>query len=752
MKPYNLKKNKLIIGTVNNPFLYKFIQKKNPTNNIIYRNVINNKNRIYKYYIPTQLEQKKFYDLNDDNNNNKCFNTQNIKVNRILNKNTFEEINLIKMKMGFDLLTKKINMINDTVEMINDSIKNNRHSKQLRKNDSVEPYYFRDRILINRNNKALNNNYMQKEKILNNNNSKVNISSKSYNYFSPDSKRHKSMIKNNFHTHTNYKSKNKINDYFITDNDDDEICGNYYLTDFSSLEPKNMKIIDDKTLKKKKYNSYHNLHRINNYNNITTEYYKYSNSINNIHNVQKSSHNYYGLIKNSIENNSPDLNYYKVSHKNKPHLINQKLTNYFNKDKCNLNDNNINNNNNNNMNKKKGKKNKEIYYGSFDEYFLDNQSSKGKDSNNNNNNNNNNDRINIICKNEGNKNNYNIYNIINKDKIIQNNYYNTDTNNTNTQINYNLKVENRDRCSFYGSHKKNKKDNIDEESDSIQIKESKKKYKESNLQRCSTSDLFLPHKKIIKNENKISNEKLKKYIKSKDDFYYDLFAEKIFEVKKNNNSHDEIFKFSTIKNNFLNKFENKNNIKVNKLKKKSNIKKVRFFENDNHFIQFNQEEKASKFTVFNYLGNKIYFKHCNIDKYYERIKSKNENIKSILINKDVNISDNSEWNNLFEMINKIKSKQIDKDNLKDSKKNKKSGFNIKNIESFRKKNEKNIKNNEINNIKNNKSKQINKKNNNIKVSKENKNKSLYNNVKNKVVNTLNKKGNFIDNKFKNKVK
>jgi len=262
----------------------------------------------------------------------------------------------------------------------------------------------------------------------------------------------------------------------------------------------------------------------------------------------------------------------------------------------------------------------------------------------------------------------------------------------------------------------------------------------------------LPHKKIIKNENKISNEKLKKYIKSKDDFYYDLFAEKIFEVKKNNNSHDEIFKFSTIKNNFLNKFENKNNIKVNKLKKKSNIKKVRFFENDNHFIQFNQEEKASKFTVFNYLGNKIYFKHCNIDKYYERIKSKNENIKSILINKDVNISDNSEWNNLFEMINKIKSKQIDKDNLKDSKKNKKSGFNIKNIESFRKKNEKNIKNNEINNIKNNKSKQINKKNNNIKVSKENKNKSLYNNVKNKVVNTLNKKSNFIDNKFKNKVK
>ena len=746
MRPYNLKKNKLIIGTVNNPFIYKFTQKKDSTSNIIYRNVINNKNRIYKYYIPTQIEQKKFYDINDDNNNNKRFNTQNIKVNRILNKNTLEEINLIKMKMGFDLLTKKINMINDTVEIFNDSNKNHRHRKKLRKNDSVEPFYFRDRILNKRNNKTLNNNYIHKEKILNsNNNSKVNISSKSYNYFSPNSKSHKSMIKNYFHTHTNYKSKNKISDYFITDNDDD-ICENYYLTDFSSLEPKNMKINDDKTLKKYKYNSYLNLHKINNYNNFNTEYYKYSNSINNIHHPQKNNHNYYGLIKNSIERNSPDINYYKVTHKNKSHLFNQKLTNYFRKDKYNINDNNI--------NKKQEKKNKEIYFGSFDEYFLDNQSSKGKDSNNFNNNNNNdndNDRINIIYKNEANKNNYNIYNIINKDKIIQNNYYNTDNN---EQINSNLKVENRERCSFYGSYKKNKKDNLDEEGDSIEIKESKKKYKESNLQRCSTTDLFLPQKKIIKNENKISNEKLKKYneIKSKDDFYYDLLFEKIFEVKKNNNSYDELFKFSTIKNNFLNKFENRNNIRVNKLKKKRNIKKVRFFENDNHFIQFNQEEKASKFTVYNYLGNKIYFKHCNIDKYYERIKSKNENIKSILVNKEVNNSDNSEWNNLFEMINKIKSKKISKDNLKDSNNIKKNGFNIKNIESFRKKNDKNIKNNEINNLKNNKSKQINKKNTNIKVSKENTNKSLYNNAKNKAVNTLNKKGNFIDNKFKIKKK
>ena len=234
-----------------------------------------------------------------------------------------------------------------------------------------------------------------------------------------------------------------------------------------------------------------------------------------------------------------------------------------------------------------------------------------------------------------------------------------------------------------------------------------------------------------------------------------MLFEKIFEVKKNNNSYDELFKFSTIKNNFLNKFENRNNIRVNKLKKKRNIKKVRFFENDNHFIQFNQEEKASKFTVYNYLGNKIYFKHCNIDKYYEKLKSKNENIKSILLNKEVNNSDNSEWNNLFEMINKIKSKNMSKENLKDLSKNKKNGFNIKNIESFRKKNDKNfknIKNNEINNINNNKSKQINKKFTNIKVSKENKNKSLYNNIKNKVVNTFNKKSNFIDNKLKLKVK
>ena len=737
MKAYDLKKNKIIIGTVNNPFIYKFIQKQKPTNNIIFRNVINNKNKIYKYYIPTQIEQKKYYDIKDDNNNNKCFNRQNINVNGILNKNTLEDINILKMKMGFDLLTQKISMISDKVELLNDSNKNYSHSKQLKKNNSLEPLYFRDRILNKRNNKVLFNNYIHKTKILNNNNSKENISYKSYNYFSPNSKNHKSMIKNNFHSYTTYKSKNKINDYYITDNDSD-ICENYYLTDFNSLEQKKMKVIDDKSLKNYRYNSYHNLNIVHNYNNFNTQYYKYSNSINNIYNPLKSNHNYFGLIKNSNERHSPDINYYKIAHKNNIHLVNQKLTNYFKKDNYNISDYNIN------------KKNKEIYYGSFDQYFIDNQSSKRKDLNNNEDNN----RINIIYKDEGNKNNYNIYNIINKDEIVQNNYYNTDTN---VQFNYNLKVENSGGCSFYGSYKKNKKENMnDDENDSNEIKESKKKYKESNLQRCSTSDLFLPHKKIIKNENKLNNNmKKNKEIKCKDDFYYDLLVEKIFEIKKNNNSYDEIFKFSSIKNNFLNKFENINNIRVNKLKKKNKIKKVRFFENDNHFIQFNQEEKACKFNVFNYLGNKIYFKKFNLDKYNEKIKSKNENIKSILLNKEVNNIDNSEWNNLFEIINKIKSKKLSKDQLKDSNNSNKikiSCFNIKNIESFRKKDDKNIKNNEINNIKNNKTKQINKKNTNLKVSKQRKNKNIYYNKKNKITNTSSKKGNLIDKKLKIKVK
>ena len=169
--------------------------------------------------------------------------------------------------------------------------------------------------------------------------------------------------------------------------------------------------------------------------------------------------------------------------------------------------------------------------------------------------------------------------------------------------------------------------------------------------------------------------KNKRNIKCKDDFYYDLYAEKIIDIVKPNNSIDENYKLSEIKQRIFKEIE-KTKLERNKEVK---IKKVRFFEGDNHYIQINTEEKATKFIVLNYLGNKIYFKHCDINKYFELLRNKNNKIKSILMNKKIDTNDNSEWDNFFDVINKIKNKSK---NSSPHIKNK-NGFKIKNIESFK---------------------------------------------------------------------
>ena len=372
--------------------------------------------------------------------------------------------------------------------------------------------------------------------------------------------------------------------------------------------------------------------------------------------------------------------------------------------------------------------------------------------------------IDIIYKNE----NYNKNNSKNKGQIIHNNFFNINDNIDKNKKN--LRVENQKSVSYLGSSKKNLNNNYCEETDTLEEEEAKKNtFHQNQLKKCSQSDIYLPKKNNINNKNNndkdINNDitninkkiNISKNIICKDDFYYDLYAEKILDVFKNNYSFDEGYKLSDVKERLINKLE-KNLYKEDNINNKSaklKKKKVRFFEGENRYIQINQEEKVSKFSVYNYLGNRIYFKQCNFNEYLKVLKKKNYKTKSILVNKNIEISNDSEWNNLYDLINKIKNKNKINNNL--SSKIKTGRFKIKNIESFKKNGEK------ISQRNKSKEKDNHKKENNIKKanqsvnkdkikgSKENKNleknnnkesyNRLYNTVKNNnIKRMINKKG------------
>ena len=166
MQYYNHKENiTLNTNSFNYNSLYNYY--KIPKSNYISNNALQNKsnyqiNQInaYNYYDHpkfvnahqnTQTYEIKYY---SPVNSTKYIYSQNYKI-----KNN-QDINIIKMKIGIDLLTQKLDMINDRVKMANDSNKSDFINKKISKNDS-NSMYFRDKIKKNKVNRVLNNNYVE---------------------------------------------------------------------------------------------------------------------------------------------------------------------------------------------------------------------------------------------------------------------------------------------------------------------------------------------------------------------------------------------------------------------------------------------------------------------------------------------------------------------------------------------------------------------------------------------------------------
>ena len=763
-REYNSSNN----NTINYNLLFQ--QNKNPVTKNSTSNITPNKIQYqingYKHYAPstmnnhqnTQIDSKKFFTPTNNTNLVKSHNMQS--YGNILQRNN-NDINIIKMRMGFDLLTQKINMIKEQVQLINETNKINSINSMINNNEP-ENIYLRDKIRINKikKNNVINNNYFEKNRCL-----KENISSQSLNHFSPNilvenNSKNYNIIQN---MNNNIPKQKKSYIYINKKRNKNNMKKKNYWPIFNSIESERNKHSKN-SLSVYKYNSNKDLEFINNMNNNSNnKYYKYSNSIYGINAPvnyckkikPKNNHNYCVLIKNK-ENKESDKKYYRINKKGSSFFANQRLNDFIHKEY-----NSYQNENNENFDIIKE-------FGSFDNYFLDNpetkrietnESNKNNDNKNNDNKNNGN-KNNILHKSA--KNNFNIYNIINKDQIIQNNYYSMN-NNGSSSIKKDFKVDIQKSVSYFGKKDKSKKDNNNiEDTDTFEEEEIKRtKFQENQLKQCSESDIFLPknssntiinsfREKENTNSNTTNiNKKINKNktVLCKDDFFYDLYAEKIIRVEKDNYSIDEEYKLYDIKKRINDKFENKNNYKKpsdtsdyneQKKEKKKKIKKVRFFEGDNHLIQINQDEKVSKFTVYNHLGNKIYYKRCNFNEYLKKLKNKNNNTKSILINKKIEKSDNTQWNNLLDLINKIQIKNKNQPKSASDKK-KSTGFNIKNIESFKKNGvkintQKKIVVKKLENRTNNfnKIKVVkHNENNKIKNSKDTKNISLYNTVNNK---------------------
>ena len=713
MNYFNNQLNKLPKNTINTNLFSK-------KNKIPKRKIINNglDNDYMTYYNQYSINNDKCTKILPNRQN--YLNSSNLKSYGSIQKNkNIQDFDMLKIKMGFDLINQKINNMESIIQSLNES---NESSYDYNAWDDTKNKIYkipiRDKIRNKKENIKTDN--MKRQKNLN----------KIKNF-----KRIEPIINNGFSQH-NYSVQNlkDINVYnFINDSNQIKNIINNNHNGFYSIQHKKSNLQN-----RTSYNSYNNITilKLNNQN--------IYNESNKLSNINKNSS--YSITNRHIPNQKRIITKKIISNKNffdninkmpnlrnnikktinSSHIQNNYLNDFISNDK--MNDepiyNDINNLDNDIINKSIGE-----YFCSFDEYFLSdlkqiNETKTPKNIKNektkNNNLNKKNINVNKLHQNNINeKNNFNIYNIIKNDEIIQNNYYEPKR----KSISKNLIIQNQNSISFCSNIKKlNEDEKYNTDKKKLNKEFTRNKFEISQLKKCSATDFFFPNQinnkikdilKIDKSKEEkieIENKKVERDIKAsktknknnsvkcKDDFYYDLYIEKIIDVKKMNNSYEENNLFPKIKKRFFDNLDKKIIYNIN-IKEAIDIKKrVRFFESNNKIIKMNQNDIATKFEVLNNNGKKIYFKKCNINDYLNKLTSKNIKLKSILINKKEEFEDNSEWDKLYDIINKIakrNNKQQNKNEIANKNKNKKPKFNIKNIESFKKKGKKII-------IKNNK--------------------------------------------------
>ena len=698
-----------------------------PTNSIK-NNLFNKKNKIPKPKIHLYNNN---YLINYNQNSQNCekctkimpnmennINSYNLKSYGNIQQNNYQDINAIKIKMGFDLINQKINNMESIIQSLNESKEPNfDFDIYYNTKNNITKFPLRDEISSK---KGLNKNInLKRQKGIN----KIKNFSK-IEHFKNDG-----FVQHNYSVQ-NLRDKRYYNNLI---NDSSQMKNGIYNNNYNSyysLQPEK-----SNRLNRTSYNNSNNLNNSKFYN---KSFYDSNNKSVNVNN--KSA---YSLSNRHIPNQKRIITRKIITNKNFFNNINKASNIKNNQNKNNksgilqnnyLNDLVINeksiDNYNNILDNALINKNLDEYFCSFDEYFLSdfqqlNQEKEAKDKNID-------EEINknilkkdltfniLEQKNNNKNNNFNIYNIVKNDKIIQNNYYETKKNEITK--NKNLIIQNQNSISFCIQNKNqlNGDNKINTERKLTNNELTRNKFEISQLKKCSATDLFVPNKinnsKIkdkLNNNNNIQEKKIKiennkqnninspriikenKKVKCKDDFYYDLITEKIINATKMNNSYDLNYLLPKLIKKFNDNFEKQKANNINNKQNAKDKKRVRFCESENKIIRMNQNDISTKFDVLNNLGKKIYFKKCNINEYLNKLRNKNIKLKSILINKKEEIVDNSEWDKLYDIINQIAKRNNNQKNNYgktdiNNVKIKKGKFNIKNIESFKKKGKNNI--------------------------------------------------------------
>ena len=330
---------------------------------------------------------------------------------------------------NMESIIKTLNQSNNCVNISNYINNNDKNLNLNQRKNTINKIHLRDKMSKGNNNR--NNQFIKKYNINNNYNNSVD----------------KFENLNVFNTHHNYSVQNirhKKNSNNL--NNDSNIEKTNYNSYYSIQNEK------AKTLNNQNYNSYNDLNQLyfnNDFNCIiqnkklyTINNSDYTYSINNNHHIQNQKRT---ISKKININNNIYNNIRKIPNQinNKNHKNNQNIKFYQNifNEKSNTFRNNSNLNFINEKSENFGK-----YFGSFDEFFLDNYTQTKMI---NENINNEKIRVNIIHKKDKNENNFNIYNIVKNDKIIQNNYFEyTNKNQTHSIKNSKLSIENQNSLSY----------------------------------------------------------------------------------------------------------------------------------------------------------------------------------------------------------------------------------------------------------------------------------------------------------------
>ena len=521
-----------------------------------------------------------------------------------------DDINIIKMKMNIDILNNKLMQIKKTFSKIDSIDLNINDKKPKKRNNSM---IINDNI---KNSSIYNINYndiytQNKYKYIFDN----DISDYDYNY-------RKMPMNNNYFR--NKSKKNIITNRLINDK---EFRNNY-------------KIFDDYEV------------------DLNHEDNKYFNSPIKLSCKQPNSGR---LFKNNINHSQKPLNFgitrnfFTINDKNK--IINNK-----NNTKINNLDN--------------------LCFGDFDNYFLETFSSNKNNEQKNNNIymytiSNEKEEKNECQKSNNINNNVNFGNIKNIKDIIINNININDMNNK-CKINNNNKnneiksiiinkIDNKNdnqNDNILDINDNNNNDNKNNSNDNDNNIKSDNNNKNSEL----SIELGSSNSSLI---NKLANLNIKNHEKIENNINQNEIiinkAEQDINNNKNNNNNDN----NDIENNKINKNEEKNNLNnndnnnnnkeliiVNENNNKKR-KKISIHEEDNISIEYNQKDKITKISIFDFFGGKKDFKPRNINVILEKLKR--GKISPILLNKDA--KDN--------LVKRPKSNKKEKNKINNNEKEKK---------------------------------------------------------------------------------